>query len=117
MISCAKDIYKSPSQYDVREESEDDLYEHAGRSDNLSSRTIYAQQILEHIASLQEDLRDTLVLVYGAGLNDRQTAERLGAKESTISWGVHEARKLLKDSFSTPLLRSNSSAEQAGGLV
>jgi RNA polymerase sigma-70 factor (ECF subfamily) len=117
VINCAKDFYKSPSQYNVREESDYDFDEHTGRSEDLSSRTIYAQQILEHIASLQEDLRDTLVLVYGAGLNHRQTAERLGVKESTISWRVHAARKLLKDSFSTPLLRSNSSAEQSGGLV
>jgi RNA polymerase sigma-70 factor (ECF subfamily) len=117
VINCAKDFYKSPSQYNVREESDHDLDEHAGRSEDLSSRTIYAQQILEHIASLQEDLRDTLVLVYGTGLNHRQTAERLGVKEGTISWRVHEARKILKDSFSTPLLRSNSSAEQAGDLV
>ena len=117
VINCAKDFYKSPSQYNVREESDHDLDEHAGRSEDLSSRTIYAQQILEHIASLQEDLKDTLVLVYGTGLNHRQTAERLGVKEGTISWRVHEARKILKDSFSTPLLRSNGSAEQAGDLV
>ena len=117
VVNCAKDFYKSPSQYNVREESDHDLDAHAGHSDDLSSRTIYARQILEHITSLQEDLRDTLVLVYGSGLNHRQTAERLGVKESTISWRVHEARKILKESFSTPHLQSNGSADQAGGLV
>ena len=117
VINCAKDFYKSPSQHNVREESAHDLETHAGASQDLSTRTIYAQQILEHIATLQEDLRDTLVLVYGSGLNHQQTAERLGVKESTISWRVNEARKILKDLFSTPHLQSNGAAEQAGGLV
>lgn len=117
VINCAKDFYKSPSQHNVREETDHDLQAHAGISEDLSSRKIYARQILERIGCLQEDLRDTLVLVYGSGLNHQQTAVRLGVKESTISWRVHEARKILKEEFNTPQLQPNGSAEQAGGLL
>lgn len=117
VINCAKDFYKSPNQRNVREEPGHDLEANAGSSDDLSNRKIYSQQIFEHIESMQEELRDTLVLVYGSGLNHQQTAERLGVKESTISWRVHEARKILKECFNTSNLQSNSSIEQAGGLA
>ena len=121
VINCAKDFYKSPTQRNQREESNSDL--DLKHNDGLSSsrlgsneQRIYAQQILEHINHLHEDLKDTLILVYGSGLSHLDTANILGVKESTISWRIHEARKLLKQKFTSPSLDINQ-AETAGGAV
>lgn len=101
VINCAKDFYKSPTQYNRREESDESVSQvHEDRH----AERLYARQIMEHIGSLQEELRDTLILVFGSGLNHQQTAQRLQIKESTVSWRVHEARKQLKQAFSSSTL-------------
>lgn len=107
VINCAKDFYKSPTQRNHREESDENVSEEFNASSrDISEQRLYAQQILEHINDLQEDLKDTLILVYGTGLSHFDAANQLGVKESTISWRVHEARKLLKKTFSSPSLNS-----------
>ena len=101
VINCAKDFYKSPKQHNLREEQNDD-FEQFHNSDSQFEQRLYSQQILEHINTLQDDLKDTLILVFGKGLTHLQAAEQLNIKESTVSWRIHEARKLLKQTFSTP---------------
>ena len=113
VINHAKDFYKSPNQRNAREQQHDDLESVAGSNSDKSANKIYAQQILEHIGTLQEDLKETLILIYGSGLNHKQAAEKLQVKESTISWRVHEARKILKQTFSS----SNLDSEEARGLT
>ena len=101
VINCAKDFYKSPKQHNLREEQSDDLEQFHNSGSQFEQR-LYSQQILEHINTLQDDLKDTLILVFGKGLTHLQAAEQLNIKESTVSWRIHEARKLLKQTFSTP---------------
>jgi len=113
VINHAKDFYKSPKQHNVREQQHENLEAAAGASPDQSSNKLYAQQILEHIGTLQEDLKETLILIYGSGLNHREAAEKLQVKESTISWRVHEARKILKQTFSS----SDVNSDEARGLV
>ena len=113
VINSAKDFYKSPKQHNTREQQDDNLDLLAGSGDDTSAQKFYAQQILEHISNLQEDLRETLILVYGTGLNHRQAAQKLQVKESTISWRVHEARKILKQTFHS----SDINHEESRGLV
>ena len=98
VINCARDYYKSPNQYSGQQA---ELNENAMYAEDRSAQRLYAQQILEHIDTLQEDLRDTLILVYGTGMTHGQAAESLNIKESTVSWRVHEARKALKQTFSS----------------
>jgi len=76
--------------------------------------------ILEHISQLPSDLRDTLILVFGQGLSHSQVAQQLTIKESTVSWRVHEARKILKQTFSSTSLNDSEHAragETARGAV
>lgn len=115
VINCAKDFYKSPSQHNVREEQHDDLDINSSTDNN--AKRIYAQQILEHITQLQDDLKDTLILIYGTGLNHQQAAQQLNIKESTVSWRVHEARKLLKQTFNSSNIDDAPSIETAGGIA
>lgn len=119
VINCAKDFYKSPSQHNTREQQQYHLASLDKTSDDIATRQIYAQQILEHINTLQDDLKETLILIYGKGLNHRQAADTLNVKESTISWRVHEARKLLKQTFNSSGLSNNdiTSAESTRGLA
>lgn len=117
VINCAKDYYKSPAQHNIREESSEPLeqafntqlkqapyessYEQQRVNDDRMPERLYAQQILEHINTLQEDLRDTLILVYGKGMSHAEVARQLKLKESTVSWRIHQARKQLKQTFSS----------------
>ena len=73
-INCAKDFYKSPNQRNTREEQVDDLDKAAGSTQDQNAKRLYAKQILERIQHLQEDLRITLLLVYGHGLNHKDAA-------------------------------------------
>lgn len=117
VINTAKDFYKSPTQRNTREEAIDSVQSaaelnHSTDRDQAASHH-YARQILEHISSLQDDLRETLILIYAKGLNHRQAAEQLQVKESTISWRVHEARKILKHTFYS----SDLNQEESRGLA
>jgi len=106
VINCAKDFYKSPTQHNTREESEPDS--DLSKTDDRNEQRLYAQQILEHIEHLQNDLKDALIMVYGTGLSHAVAAKQLGVKESTISWRIHQARKLLKETFSSSQLNTPS---------
>jgi RNA polymerase sigma-70 factor (ECF subfamily) len=101
VINCAKDYYKSPQQHNVREESNEHINPQAQSKDDRTPQRLYAQQILQHINTLQEDLRDTLILVHGQGLSHSDVAKQLNVKESTVSWRIHEARKQLRQTFSS----------------
>jgi len=117
VINTAKDFYKSPNQYNRREEQVDNLETYINNAQDLSSRQIYAQEILEHINTLQTDLKETLILIYGIGLNHKQAADKLNVKESTISWRVHEARKILKQTFHSSDLHSPETSVSVGGIA
>ena len=99
VINCAKDFYKSPNMHNKREEQSDELENHQSPFNDQYEQQLYSQQILEHINTLQDDLKDTLILVFGKGLTHLQAAKQLDIKESTVSWRIHEARKLLKQTF------------------
>jgi len=110
VINCAKDFYKSPSQHNTREHTDK---EHDSVSDDRTNQRLYAQQILHYISELQEDLKEALILVHVQGLSHAKTAKKLGVKESTISWRVHEARKNLKHTFQTSTLNDNIANDDA----
>ena len=46
--------------------------------------------------ALTEDLRDTVALVLGEGLNHRDAGEVLGVSEGTVSWRMSEVKKRLR---------------------
>lgn len=48
------------------------------------------------MATLPEDLRDTLALTLGEELTQREAAEVLGLSEGTVAWRLSEVRKRLK---------------------
>ena len=110
VINTARDFYKSPTLCNTREEQSNVLEEtdltSTDKHTDLAARKIYSQQILSHIDLLSTELKDAIVLVYANGLNHKQAAKKLGIKESTVSWRIHEARKHLKETFESSALQS-----------
>ncbi len=116
VINCAKDYYKSPTQNrQAANETTDEVVQTEASIKSKLEQQHYARQILEHISRLPDDLRDALVLVFGNGLNHREAAEQLSIKESTVSWRVHEARKLLKQTFESTNFENTTTAETTSG--
>ena len=67
-----------------------------GLMDAPDGRDLYdAVWIKSVIARLKPDLRDTAVLVAGQQLTHGEAAAILGVAENTISWRMHEVRRLL----------------------
>lgn len=62
----------------------------------LEKRRFYAR-LVEALDALPETLKATVVLVSLQGLSHRIVAEILGCSEGTVSWRIHEARKLLRE--------------------
>jgi RNA polymerase sigma-70 factor (ECF subfamily) len=50
------------------------------------------------VARLKPALRDTVVLVAGQQLSHAEAAAVLGVSENTVSWRMHEARRILSGS-------------------
>ncbi|WP_133772021.1 RNA polymerase sigma factor [Enterovirga rhinocerotis] len=61
-------------------------------------RDLYRQSWLaSEIGRLPADLRETILLVAGEGLTHAEAGTALGIAETTVSWRLHEARRLVAD--------------------
>ncbi len=76
----------------------------------MELRRFYAR-LAAALDELPESLKATVVLVSFQGLPHRVAAEVLGCSEGTISWRVHQARKLLRESLAEEL----GSGRNSGG--
>jgi len=96
IINCAKDFYKSPTQHNVREGS-DHALDHISGTNPDHTNQLAAQQMLAKIGELPEDLSQTLILVFFHGMTHQKAGQALGVKAATVSWRIHESRKLLTE--------------------
>jgi RNA polymerase sigma-70 factor, ECF subfamily len=100
VINCAKDWQQSQARHQRQrvqapgDEGTDILLTIA--TEDKTDVAIYLDALLLWVASLGDGFRETLLLVFGEGLNHREAAEVLDVKESTVSWRIHEVRKKLK---------------------
>ena len=68
----------------------------AGLARGPDGRDLHDRMWIESaINRLKPDLRDTVVLVAGQQLTHAEAAEVLGIAEATVSWRMHEVRRLL----------------------
>lgn len=51
------------------------------------------------VDTLPDGIKDAVLLVLAEGLSHKQAAEILGCAESTVSWRLHEAKKLLAKKY------------------
>ncbi len=62
-----------------------------------AERSLQSRQQMDLVRNLPEPEREIIFLVFGEGLSHKQAAEIMGMAESTISWRIHEARKILSE--------------------
>jgi RNA polymerase sigma-70 factor (ECF subfamily) len=68
----------------------------AGLAKGLDGRDLHDQVwVKSAVARLKPAFRDTVVLVAGQQLTHAEAAEILGVAEATVSWRMHEVRRLL----------------------
>jgi RNA polymerase sigma-70 factor (ECF subfamily) len=68
----------------------------AGLARGPDGRDLHDRMWLESAVSrLKPDLRDTVVLVAGQQLTHAEAAVILGVAEATVSWRMHEVRRIL----------------------
>lgn len=68
----------------------------AGLMRSPDGRDLYDEVwIRSAISRLKPDLRDTAILVAGQQLTHAEAAKILGIAEATVSWRMHEVRRLL----------------------
>lgn len=92
-INCAKDYFRKNSRR-KNETAFDESFEIAS-TDEAQDDILYKKQVLSAITRLPAKLKDAVVLVYSEGLSHAEAGKILGCSESTVSWRVHEARKIL----------------------
>lgn len=90
-INCAKDYFRKNKK---RETAFDESFD-APSNDESQDEVLYKKQVLQAVTQLPKKLKDAVVLVYSEGLSHAETAKILGCSENTVSWRVHEARKIL----------------------
>ena len=98
IIRSRKTFHEVTSDDDPRIEPWLALHASSGTRD---AGTAYEQRELaialcDAIDQLSDTLRITLLLVVMDGLSHAEAAEVLGCSEGTVSWRVHEARRMLR---------------------
>ncbi|NKB45560.1 MAG: sigma-70 family RNA polymerase sigma factor [Alphaproteobacteria bacterium] len=58
-------------------------------------RRAITREFLRAVEDLPEKLKSAVLLVFRDGLSHGQAADSLGCAETTVSWRIHEARKVL----------------------
>lgn len=64
--------------------------------ENTAHKKAQLQWLKQAMATLSDDLRETVALVLGEEQTHAETAEALGVSEGTISWRMSEVKKRLR---------------------
>lgn len=92
VVNAGKDYFKAKNRTTAREKPLFDDVEFASR-DLSPEEQAESKDVLKAIATLPEDMRETVVLVCWQGLSHREAGDILGCAEGTVSWRISEARK------------------------
>ena len=95
VINTAKDFIKQRARAQDREKPLYDDVEFTSEALNPEA-TLAQRDILQDINNLPAKMRDVVILVCWEGLTHAEAAEILEIKENTVSWRLHEIRKLMK---------------------
>ena len=98
VINTAKDYFRSRNRDYAREKPMEAAPQ--GATDGIDPENhAIAAEMLQMVADLPEKLKEAVVLVFCEGLSHSDAAEILDCKEATISWRIHEARKILNETL------------------
>jgi RNA polymerase sigma-70 factor (ECF subfamily) len=62
-------------------------------------RQASTRETLGLIDALPGKIKAAVLLVFRDGLSNREAADTLGCAETTVSWRIHQARKILSDTL------------------
>jgi len=110
-INAAKDYGRTRSRVNQREVAFVDGFDAASDEPGPEQKVI-ALEAYQHIHTLPEGIRDAVLLVFSEDMNHKQAAEALGCAETTVSWRIFQARKLLK-----PLLTERHGKTRKGAYA
>lgn len=96
VINTAQDFYRSQSR---RHKNEAPMYEDVVfvANDMPADDRMMCKELLRYINDLPDQLRETVLLVCWHGLKHAEAAQVLSCSEGTVSWRLHEARKILSE--------------------
>lgn len=93
VINCAKDWLKGQARHQDHRSGEEMLDKKAGSGN--ADAAVMLNEVLAQMDDFPDGIKDAVYLVHVEGMNHKEAADILEIKESTVSWRVHEARKLL----------------------
>jgi RNA polymerase sigma-70 factor (ECF subfamily) len=99
VVNACKDALKKKSTHRNLEHSYTEYAQHDAASTQDTQRGV--QWLYQTIATLDEPLPETALLVLSEELSHAQAGQVLGCAESTVSWRMSEVRKLLKKAWET----------------
>lgn len=94
VINTAKDYIKKNSR---THKNEKPIYEDTlciAAPDDQEQSAIQ-REVLNTVAELPEKLRDVVILVCWQGLSHKEAGDVLDINENTVSWRLHEVRKIM----------------------
>lgn len=96
VLNTARDWQRSQGRHE-RANGSMELAEQKVANASNPERDMAIRQDMDAVRALPEPERQIVWLVFAEGLSHKQVAEIVGCAESTISWRIHEARKMLKE--------------------
>lgn len=94
-INAAKDYYRTTAKAQTCELPFAEGFD-APSAEVAADEALAARQAMAKIHALPEPIRDAVLLVHAEGMSHKQAADILECAETTISWRIHKARKVLK---------------------
>ena len=91
-LNTAKDLHRKACR--KYERAMPDGFDGPGKQPT-PERIALTREFIKTVEALPEKLKAAVLLVFRDGLSHRQAADALGCAETTVSWRIHEARKVL----------------------
>lgn len=95
-VNAAKDYGRKKGGIGKRELPFSDGFD-APSDEVAADDRLIAVEAYQQVHALPDGIRDAVLLVFGEDMNHREAAKVLGCAETTISWRIFQARKLLKE--------------------
>ena len=90
VINTANDLYRKKKATDNFNIDEIES------SEKDATDIISCKELWKMVGTLSDNYRDAILLVYSEGLNHSEAAKIMDCAESTVSWYIMEAKKILK---------------------
>jgi RNA polymerase sigma factor (sigma-70 family) len=94
-VNVARDYYRTAGKAAKREVGFAEGFD-APSDEVAADDRLIAAEAYQNIHKLPEPMRDAVLLVFGEDMNHKEAAKILGCAETTVSWRIFQARKLLK---------------------